>query len=61
MTAYFSKSESSAPEAMKQAVQEIKLQNHSASVAMKNWLIHLFVLNKCQFRKLFIFVQQNYG
>ena len=42
MTTYFSKSENSASEAMKQAVQEIKLQNLSAIVAMKK-LSYLFV------------------
>ena len=35
MTTYFSKSENSTSEAMKQAVQEIKLANLSARVAMK--------------------------
>ena len=35
MTAYFSKSENSTSEAMKQSVQEIKLQNLSAKVATK--------------------------
>ena len=35
MTAHFSKSENSTLEAMKQAVQEIKLQNLSARVTMK--------------------------
>ena len=35
MTAYFSKSENSTSEAMKQIVQEVKLQNLSARVAMK--------------------------
>ena len=35
MTAYFSKSQNSTSEAMKQAVQEIKLQNLLARVAMK--------------------------
>ena len=64
MAAYFLKSENSTSVAMKQVVQEIKLQNLSARVAikkLKNWLIHLFVPDKCQFRKLFIFVYQNYG
>ena len=35
MTTYFSKSENSTSEAMEQAVQEIKLANLSARVAMK--------------------------
>ena len=61
MTAYFSKSENSTSEAMKQAVQEIELQKLSARVAIKNCLIHLFVAEKCQIKKLFVFVYQNYG
>ena len=35
ITAYFSKSENSTSEVMKQVVQEVKLQNLSARVAMK--------------------------
>ena len=35
MTAYFSKSENSISEAMKQAIKEIKLQNLSTRVATK--------------------------
>ena len=60
MTAYLSKSENSASEAMKQAIQEIKLQNFSVRVAMKI-LAHLFVSDRCQLRRLFVFVYQNYG
>ena len=60
MTAYLSKSENSASEAMKQAIQEIKLQNFSVRVAMKI-LAYLFVSDRCQLRRLFVFVYQNYG
>ena len=60
MTAYLSKSENSASEAMKQAIQESKLQNFSVRVAMKI-LAYLFVPDRCQLRRLFVFVYQNYG
>ena len=45
MTAYFSKSEKSTSEAMKHVVQEIKLQNLSARVAMKK-LAYLFICSR---------------
>ena len=45
MTTYFSKSENSTSEAMKQAVQEIKLANLSARVAMKE-LAYSFICSR---------------
>ena len=45
MTAYFSKSENSISEAMKQAIKEIKLQNLSTRVAMKR-LAYSFICFK---------------
>ena len=45
ITAHFSKSENSTSETMKQAVQEIKIQNLSARVAMKR-LAYLFICSR---------------
>ena len=45
MTAYFLKSENSTSVAMKQVVQEIKLQNLSARVAIKK-LAHSFICSR---------------
>ena len=61
MTAYFSKSENLTSEAMKQAVQEIKLQNPSTRVAMKKLAYSFICSRQMSVGKLFIFVYQNYG
>ena len=45
MTAYFSNSENSTSDAVKQAVQEIKLQNLSARLAMKK-LVYSFICSR---------------